>query len=62
MNSSVSFGVMEGPFLIIPLLSVLVSAGVMILVAVAAWRIMKAQEATSRALQQIADTLTRPDR
>ena len=56
METSIPLGVMDGPLLILPLLSVLVSAGVMIVMAIAVWRIMQAQEQTARALQQIADT------
>jgi hypothetical protein len=50
-----SFGIAEtSVFFLLPILSVLVSTAVMILAAVAAWRIMKAQEAAARSLQQIA--------
>lgn len=55
MQPNAGFGISAG-FFILPLLYMLLVAAVVIVMTIAAWRIMKAQEATASALQQIADS------
>ena len=49
----------EGAFFILPILYVGTLLAVLVLAIVALWRIMRAQEATANALQQIAQTVAR---
>lgn len=48
----------EGAFFILPLLYSLGALAVVVVAVVSLWRIMKAQEQTARALQQIARALS----
>jgi uncharacterized membrane protein len=48
-----------GAFFILPLLYLIVTLGVVAIITIGVWRIMRAQEATAEALRRIADAFER---